>query len=113
MIKDQLIALSTAFLRDRNIRRKLLFAFTLITLLFSVCGGFVIDNLLKENLILFLIYWIFAILLVLLMILMALYDMLRSKIEIINEAKIEVDKIIEDINENILEKNNSENDTSK
>ncbi len=39
--------------------------------------------------------------------------MLRSKIEIINEAKIEVDKIIEDINENILEKNNSENNTSK
>ena len=39
--------------------------------------------------------------------------MLRSKIEIINEAKIEVDKIIEDINENIIEKNNSENDTSK
>ena len=72
-----------------------------------------IDNLLKENLILFIIYWIFASLLVLLMILMALYDMLRSKIEIINEAKIEVDKIIEDINENILEKNNSENDTSK
>ena len=47
MIKNQLIALSTAFLRDRNIRRKLLFAFTLITLLFSVCGSFVIDNLLK------------------------------------------------------------------
>ena len=47
------------------------------------------------------------------MILMALYDILRSKIEIINEAKIEVDKIIEDINENIIEKNNSENDTSK
>ena len=39
--------------------------------------------------------------------------MLRSKIDIINEAKIEVDKIIEDINENILEKNNSENNTSK
>lgn len=113
MIKNQLIALSTAFLRDRNIRRKLLFAFTLITLLFSVCGGFLIDDLLKENLILFITYWIFAILLVLLMILMALYDMLRSKIEIINEAKIEVDKIIEDINENILEKKNSENNTSK
>ena len=39
--------------------------------------------------------------------------MLRSQIEIINEAKLEVDKIIEDINENILEKNNSENNTSK
>ena len=39
--------------------------------------------------------------------------MLRSKIEIINEAKTEVDKIIEDINENIVEKNNSENNTSK
>ena len=37
--------------------------------------------------------------------------MLRSKIEIINEAKTEVDKIIEDINENIVEKNNSENNT--
>ena len=45
--------------------------------------------------------------------LMALYDMLRSKIEIINEAKTELDKIIEDINENIVEKNNSENNTSK
>jgi|TARA_B100000530_G_C15890949_1_gene461405 uncharacterized membrane protein YfcA len=113
MIKNQLIALSTTFLRDRNTRRKLLFAFTLITLLFSFCGGFIIDNLLRENLILFIIYWLFAILLVLIMILMALYDMLRSKIEIINEAKTEVDKIIEDINENIVEKNNSENNTSK
>ena len=113
MIKNQLIALSTTFLRDRNPRRKLLFAFTLITLLFSFCGGFIIDNLLRENLILFIIYWLFAILLVLIMILMALYDMLRSKIEIINEAKTEVDKIIEDINENIVEKNNSGNNTSK
>ena len=111
MIKNQLIALSTTFLRDRNTRRKLLFAFTLITLLFSFCGGFIIDNLLRESLILFIIYWLFAILLVLIMILMALYDMLRSKIEIINEAKTEVDKIIEDINENIVEKNNSENNT--
>ncbi|MAP16697.1 MAG: hypothetical protein ACPHOG_06025 [Verrucomicrobiales bacterium] len=113
MIKSQIIQLTIIILRSRKIRRKLMLAFTLITLFYSFLGAFIIDNLLGSNLLLFSAYWFFALALVLLMVLMALYDILKSKAEITEEAKNQVDKIIEDINRNVVKKNSTDATKSK
>ncbi|MEC7224923.1 MAG: hypothetical protein VXW02_11680 [Verrucomicrobiota bacterium] len=44
---------------------------------------------------------------------MALYDILKSKAEITEEAKNQVDKIIEDINRNVVKKNSTDATKSK
>ena len=66
-------------LRNRALRRKLMFFVSIAAMLAVFVGGVLIIDFLVENPWLFVIYWFLAGTLVLSMILLALYDMLRVK----------------------------------
>ena len=113
MIKEELFLISLGILRNRKTRRKFILLFTLLTIIFPVIGTFLIDEYLEENLILFFIYWTFSIVLVLLMILFAIYDMLACTVEIINEERRELEKIVNEIKDDLPSKKDSKNIESK
>ena len=113
MIKEELFLISLGILRNRKTRRKFILLFTLLTIIFPIIGTFLIDEYLEENLILFFIYWTFSIVLVLPMILFALYDMLACRVEIINEERRELEKIVNKIKDDLPDKKDSKNIESK
>ena len=113
MIKEDLFLISLGILRNRKTRRKFILLFTLLTIIFPIIGTFLIDEYLEENPILFFIYWTFSIVLVLPMILFALYDMLACRVEIINEERRELEKIVNEIKDDLPGKKDSKNIKSK
>ena len=113
MIKEELFLISLGILRNRKTRRKFILLFTLLTIIFPIIGTFLIDEYLEENPILFFIYWTFSIVLVLPMILFALYDMLACRVEIINEERRELEKIVNEIKDDLPGKKDSKNIESK
>ena len=113
MIKEELFLISLGILRNRKTRRKFILLFTLLTIIFPIIGTFLIDEYLEENPILFFIYWTFSIVLVLPMILFALYDMLACRVEIINEERRELEKIVNKIKDDLPDKKDSKNIESK
>lgn len=75
------IATGLVVLHTRRYRRNLLFALTLVTLLWTFVGAAFIGGALMQRPVAFAIYWLVCLLLVLALSVMALYDLMRVRRE--------------------------------
>ena len=90
-------------LRDRALRRKLMFFVSIAAMLAVFVGGVLIIDFLVENLWIFVIYWFVAGSLVLSMILLALYDMLRVKSDQATSERAELMDLLAEIEKDATE----------
>ena len=84
-------------MRDRDLRRKLMFVVSMAAMFSVFLGGVVLMDFLMENPWLFIFYWFVSGTLVLGMILLALYDMLRVKADEATNERNELVKLMADI----------------
>ncbi len=82
-------SLAQTILRDRSLRRSLMFWGTLATLFAAFLGGFVLMDSLTQSPMAFAVYWLVVGFLVIFLLLLSLYDMLSVPRELRKESKLE------------------------
>lgn len=80
-------ALAIGVLRDRELRRKLMFIVSLLAMGMAFVGMVMLDGFLTERVYLFVAYWMLCSALVVLMLLLAIYDMARVRVEVCGDAR--------------------------
>lgn len=108
MLWQTIVNLFLTILRHKRARRKMLFIFSIVTLLFTVLGFKLFGNFLEQHPLIFLLYWLFSLVLVILMLMMAIYDFLMTRKDIKNLKDVELQKMLGEIKKEISEKRNDE-----
>jgi hypothetical protein len=79
-------ALTIVVLRNRELRRRLMFIVSLMAMGLAFLGMVVLDEFLTEHVPLFLAFWALCAAVVCLMLLLAIYDMARVRAEVTGDA---------------------------
>ena len=108
MIWQTIVTLFLTILHNKQARRKMLFIFSIFTLLFIALGFYFLGNFLEEHPFIFLLYWLFSLALTALMLMMATYDLLMTKKDIKNLKEIELQKMLGEIKKEASKKGDAE-----
>ena len=96
------IAIVLVVLRTRELRRKLMFAVSILVMLLTFTGVVLLEDFLSEHLWLFAGYWFVTTGLVVFLLLLAFYDMLRVRFEL-SEGRLkslrDLEKFVKEIKE--------------
>lgn len=79
MDSRSLLLFSRALLRDKQVRRRIMFHSSIVTMVLVFSGAFLLSSVLQESLPLFVGYWALCFGCALFMLLMALYDLLAVR----------------------------------
>ncbi len=90
-------ALVIVVLRNRELRRRLMFIISLLTMGMAFLGMVVLDEFLTEHVGLFLGFWAFCAVMVGLMLLLAIYDMARVRAEVTSDALRRLSEVFREI----------------
>ena len=105
MLWQTTVKLFLTILHHKGARRKMLFLFSIVTLLFTVLGFKLFGDFLEQHPLIFSLYWLFSLVLVTLMLMMAIYDFLMTRKDI---KDAELQKMLGEIKKEISEKRNDE-----
>lgn len=108
MLWKIIVSLFLTILHNKQARRKMLFIFSIVTLLFIVLGFIFFGNFLEQYPFIFSLYWLFSLALTTLMLMMATYDLLITKKDIRNLKEIELQKMLGEIKKEVSKKRNDE-----
>jgi ABC-type transport system involved in cytochrome bd biosynthesis fused ATPase/permease subunit len=108
MLWKIIVSLFLTILHNKQARRKMLFIFSIITLLFIVLGFNFFGNFLEQYPFIFSLYWLLSLALTTLMLMMATYDLLITKKDIRNLKEIELQKMLGEIKKEVSKKRNDE-----
>ena len=108
MIWQTTVKLFLTILHHKGARRKMLFLFSIVTLLFTVLGFKLFGDFLEQHPLIFSLYWLFSLVLVTLMLMMAIYDFLMTRKDIKDIKDAELQKMLGEIKKEISEKRNDE-----
>jgi|TARA_Y100001934_G_C12346445_1_gene773070 predicted membrane protein len=108
MLWQTTVKLFLTILHHKGARRKMLFLFSIVTLLFTVLGFKLFGDFLEQHPLIFSLYWLFSLVLVTLMLMMAIYDFLMTRKDIKDIKDAELQKMLGEIKKEISEKRNDE-----
>ena len=108
MLWQTTVKLFLTILHHKGARRKMLFLFSIVTLLFTVLGFKLFGDFLEQHPLIFSLYWLFSLVLVTLMLMMAIYDFLMTRKDIKDMKDAELQKMLGEIKKEISEKRNDE-----
>ena len=108
MLWQTIVTLFLTILHDKQARRKMLFIFSIATLLFIVLGFIFLSDFLEQHPFVFSLYWLFSLALTALMLMMATYDLLITKKDIKNLKEVELQKMLGEIKKEVSKKRNDE-----
>ena len=108
MLWQTTVKLFLTILHHKEARRKMLFLFSIVTLLFTVLGFKLFGDFLEQHPLIFSLYWLFSLVLVTLMLMMAIYDFLMTRKDIKDIKDAELQKMLGEIKKEISEKRNDE-----
>lgn len=108
MLWQNTVKLFLTILHHKGARRKMLFLFSIVTLLFTVLGFKLFGDFLEQHPLIFSLYWLFSLVLVTLMLMMAIYDFLMTRKDIKDIKDAELQKMLGEIKKEISEKRNDE-----
>ena len=108
MLWQTTVKLFLTILHHKRARRKMLFLFSIVTLLFTILGFKLFGDFLEQHPLIFSLYWLFSLVLVTLMLMMAIYDFLMTRKDIKNLKNAELQKMLGKIKKEISEKRNDE-----
>ena len=108
MLWQTIVTLFLTILHDKQARRKMLFIFSIATLLFIVLGFIFLSDFLEQHPFVFSLYWLFSLALTALMLMMATYDLLITKKDIKNLKEVELQKMLGEIKKEVSKKRNNE-----
>ncbi|MCH2025888.1 MAG: hypothetical protein MK172_09120 [Verrucomicrobiales bacterium] len=108
MLWQTTVKLFLTILHHKGARRKMLFLFSIVTLLFTVLGFKLFGDFLEQHPLIFSLYWLFSLVLVALMLMMAIYDFLMTRKDIKDIKDAELQKMLGEIKKEISEKRNDE-----
>tara|TARA_B110000014_G_C20109586_1_gene584255 strand:- start:1397 stop:1723 length:327 start_codon:yes stop_codon:yes gene_type:complete len=108
MLWQTIVTLFLTILHDKQARRKMLFIFSIATLLFIVLGFIFLSDFLEQHPFVFSLYWLFSLALTALMLMMATYDLLITKKDIKNLKEVELQRMLGEIKKEVSKKRNDE-----
>ena len=108
MLWQAIVTLFLAILHHKKARRKMLFMFSIGTLLFTILGFKFFGNFLEQRPIIFSLYWLFSLVLVTLMLMMAIYDFLVTRKNMKTLKGAELHEMLGEIKKEISRKRHDE-----